>query len=112
MAKSLFKKYDYEFDKNEAKIITTFCKQASRQMMSDERFAADVRAFQSIVDKINNDPLNVKLTKDEKVRFVRQLKENIKYINQQMSNSWFIKRWLMRSMYNQYNSLLSTHFSN
>ena len=111
MAKKLFKNYDFEFDKNEAKIITSFCKQAGNQMMSDEKFTHDVRAFNSIIEKVNNDPFNVKMSKDEKTRLVRQLKENVKYIEKEMGRTNFIKRWLMKSMYKQYNSILTNHFS-
>ena len=111
MAKKLFQNYKFEFDKNEAKIITSFCKQASNQMMSDDRFANDVRAFNSIMEKISNDPNDVKLSKDEKTRLVRQLRENVKYIEKEMSRTNFIKRWLMNSMHKQYTSLLTKHFS-
>jgi len=111
MAKKLFKNYDFEFDKNEAKIISSFCKQAGKQMMSDERFVSDVRAFNSIIEKINNDPSNVKMSKDEKTRLVRQLKENVKHIEKEMGKTNFIKRWLMKSMHKQYTSLLTNHFS-
>jgi hypothetical protein len=111
MAKKLFKNYEFEFDKNEAKIIASFCKQASNQMMGDQRFAGDVKAFNSIIEKVKNDPENVKMSKDEKTRLVRQLRENIKYIEKEMDRTNFIKRWLMKSMYQQYNSLLINHFS-
>ena len=68
MAKKLFKNYDFSFDKNEAKILTSFCKQAASQMMGDQRFSGDVKAFNSIMEKINSDPQNVKMSKDEKTR--------------------------------------------
>ncbi|MBU0559452.1 MAG: hypothetical protein KKD86_10995 [Bacteroidetes bacterium] len=110
MKKKLFKNYSFEFDKNEAKIITTFCKQAINQMSSDERFYTDKKAFASIVDKINADPADVKLTKDEKTRLVLQLKNNIKHINSRIQKSWFIKKWLYRSMLKQYNSIIENHF--
>jgi hypothetical protein len=111
MAKKLFKNYDFHFDKNEAKILTSFCKQASNQMMGDERFAGDVRAFNSIIQKLNSDPSNVKMSKDEKTRLVRQLRENVKYIENEISRTNFIKRWLMKSMHKQYTSLLTNYFS-
>lgn len=111
MAKKLFKNYDFEFDKNEAKIITSFCKQAANQMMGDDRFSGDVKAFNSIIEKVSADPLNVKLSKDEKIRFVRQLTENVKHIEKEINKSNFIKKWLMKSMYKQYTSLLTNHFS-
>ena len=110
MAKKLFKNYNYEFDKNEAKIIITFCNQAIKQMMHDERFQKDVNAFQSVIDKVTADPLSVKLTKDEKVRLTRQLEENVKFLKDKMDKTWFIPRWFYKSMYNQYITLLNEHF--
>lgn len=110
MAKSLFKNYEFDFDKNEAKIITTFCKQAVKQMSTDTRFNKDIQAFNSIVYKVSTDPANVKLTKDEKTRLVNQISENVKHIEKQLNKSWFIKRWMYRSMHNQYISLLNKHF--
>jgi hypothetical protein len=111
MAKKLFQNYNFQFDKNEAKIITSFCKQASNQMMGDERFANDVRAFNSIIEKVSSNPQEVKLSKDEKTRLVRQLRENVKYIEKEMGQTNFIKRWLMKSMHKQYTTILTTHFS-
>ena len=110
MAKSLFKNYNYEFDKNEAKIITTFCRQAIKQMVTDDRFTKDVKAFESVIEKVTTNPLSVKLVKDEKIRLTRQLEENIKFIKNKMDKSWFLPRWFYKSMYNQYNSLLIQHF--
>ena len=109
--KKLFKNYSYNFDKNEVKIISSFCKQAINQMGSDENFHGDVRAFNSIMEKVTQNSSDVKLTKDEKVRLVRQLNENVKFIKQTMEKSWIIKKWFYRTMYNQYNNLLLTHFS-
>ena len=110
--KKLFKNYSYQFDKNEAKIISSFCKQAINQMGTDQNFHGDVKAFNSIMKKVAQDPTEVKFTKDEKVRLVRQLKENVKFIKKTMDNSWIIKKWFYRTMYNQYNNLLNTHFDN
>ncbi len=110
MAKKLFKNYTFNFDSNEAKIITSFCKQAINQMMSDERFAKDLSAFQSIGDKINSNSSEVKLTKDEKVRLTRQMEENVKFIEKKMKNAWFVKKWFYKSMYTQYQNLLNNHF--
>ena len=109
--KKLFKNYSYQFDKNEAKIITSFCRQANNQMEGDKNFFSDVKAFNSIMEKVAQDPSDVKLTKDEKIRLVRQLKENVKFIKKTMDNSWIIKKWFYRTMYNQYNNLLTTHFA-
>ena len=111
MKKKLFKSYSYNFDKNEIKLINNFCKQAVSQMSSDDRFLKDINAFNSIMDKINSGDEEVKFTKDEQVRLVMQLKENTKHIEKTMESAWFLKKWLYKSMYNQYISLLETHFN-
>lgn len=108
--KKLFKNYNYSFDKNEIKLISNFCKQAISQMETDSRFAPDVKAFNSILDKINSGDEEVKFTKDERTRLVMQLKENVKHIEKTMQNVWFIKKWLYKSMLTQYRTILSTHF--
>jgi hypothetical protein len=106
----LFKSYIYDFDKNERKLLTTFCNQAIKQMQTDSRFYADVKAFQSIINKLGNGLEDVKLTKDERTRLVLQLKENVKFLKLKMEKSWFIKKWLYKSMFNQYNNILSNYF--
>ena len=110
--KKLFKNYTYEFDKNEAKIISSFCKQAISQMSSNQDFYKDVKAFESIQNKISENPFEVKLTKDEKTRLVHQLIQNRDHIKKTLDNSGFIKKWFYKTMYNQYNNLIETHFSN
>ena len=109
--KKLFKNYTYEFDKNEKRILINFCKQAIKQMQSDSRFFPDVRAYSSIIDKLTEQAENVKLTKDELTRLTLQLRENIKFLKQKMDKSWFLKKWLYKSLYQQYQNILTTHFS-
>ncbi|MGE5430356.1 MAG: hypothetical protein ACM3QX_04735 [Syntrophomonadaceae bacterium] len=109
--KKLFKNYSYEFDKNEKRLLINFCKQAIKQMETDNRFFSDVRAYSSIIDKLNEPGENVKLTKDELTRLTLQLKENIKFLKQKMDKSWFLKKWLYKSLYQQYQNILATHFS-
>ena len=111
MKKNLFKNYTYEFDKNEKKVLITFCKQALKQLEGDSKFYSESKSFSSILDKLNSPEETVKLTKDESKKLTIQLKENIKHVKKQMENSWFIKKWLYRSVYNQYNSLIINHFS-
>ena len=109
--KKLFKNYSYEFDKNEAKILTSFCKQAIDQMGTNQDFYKDVKAFESIREKIANDPFEVKLTKDEKTRLVHQLTQNRDHLKKTLDKSGFLKKWFYKTMFNQYNNLLETHFS-
>ena len=111
MKKKLFKNYSYDFDKNEKKILNTFCKQALNQLQGDSKFYSEVKSFSSILDKLNSPDETVKLTKEEAKKLEIQLKENLKHVKKTMENSWFIKKWLYRSVYNQYNSLIINHFS-
>ena len=108
--KKLFQNYKYEFSTNEKKLLNSFCKQTLKQMEGDNQYFAEAKAFNSILNKINSDEYPVKLTKDEKTRLTFQMKQNVEYIDKQMNSSWFIKKWIMKSLYNQYNSLLESHF--
>ena len=108
--KKLFQNYKYEFSKNEKKLLNSFCKQTLKQMEGDNKYFAEAKAFNSILNKINSDENPVKLTKDEKTRLTFQMKQNVEHIDKQMNSSWFIKKWVMKSLYNQYNSLLESHF--
>jgi hypothetical protein len=110
MAKPLFKNYTYQFDKNERKILLTFCKTITKQMAADEKFYTDVKSFNSIIDKLNDPNDEVKFTKDEKTKLVFRLKENIEHMKKQINKGFFIKRWFIKSIYNQYNNLLENHF--
>ena len=110
MKRQLFKNYNYTFDKNEKKILSTFCKQVVGQMNGDEKFYGEVRTFNSIIDKLNSGTEEIKFTKEEKTKLVLQLKENVKHIKKTMDKSWFIKKWLYKSMLNQYTNILTTHF--
>jgi cell shape-determining protein MreC len=112
MAKPLFKNYSYQFDKNEKKLLTSFCKSMVKQMSSDERFYTDLKSFNSIIDKLNDSSEEVKLTKEEKTKLVFRLKENSDHLKKQLKNSWFLKRWLYKSVSVQYESLLQNHFQN
>jgi hypothetical protein len=108
--KKLFQNYNYEFNKNEKKLLTSFCKQSLKQMEGDRQYFAESKAFNSVLKKLASDSEVIKFTKDEKTRLTFQLKQNVEYIKKQMNNSWFIKKWMMKSLYNQYSNLLETHF--
>jgi hypothetical protein len=108
--KKLFTNYNFEFDKNERKLISSFCKQALKQLGDDNQHYGEIKAFNSVIEKLNTESETVKLTKDEKIRLSNNLKQNIDYIKKQMDKSWFIKKWLMKSLYNQYSSLYQNHF--
>ena len=111
MAKPLFKNYSFELDANDRKILTTFCKTMLKQMSADERFAADMKSFNSIIDKINEGGDEIKLTKDEKTKLVFRLKENVNHMKKQAGKGFFIRRWFYKSAYSQYDKLLQNHFT-
>jgi hypothetical protein len=108
--KKLFTNYNFEFDKNEKKLLTTFCKQTLKQIEGDNKFFAETRAFNSIIDKLNSNAETIKFTKDERTRLLHQLEENIKFLKNQVKKSWFLKKWLYKSMLNQYENILNIHF--
>ncbi len=108
--KKLFTNYNFEFNKNEKKLITSFCKQAIKQIGSDNQYFGEVKAFNSILEKLNENAESIKLTKDEKIRLTNNIKQNIDYLKKQMDKSWFLKKWLMKSLYNQYADIYENHF--
>ena len=83
--KKLFTNYNFDFSKNEKRLISTFL-------------------------KLNSNEEQVKLTKDERTRLKFQLENNLKFIQKQMSKAWFIKKWIYKSMLLQYDNLLENHF--
>jgi hypothetical protein len=108
--KKLFTNYNFEFNKNEKKLISSFCKQALKQMTNENQYFGEVKAFNSILEKLNGDSETIKLTKDEKIRLTNNIKQNIEYLKKEMGKSWFFKKWLMRSLYNQYTDIYEKHF--
>ena len=108
--KKLFTNYNFEFDKNEVRLISTFLKQNLKQIEGDSKFFAESKAFSSILDKLTAGGEQIKLTKDERTRLKYQLENNVKFIQKQMGKAWFFKKWLYKSMLKQYELLLNNHF--
>ena len=108
--KKLFTNYNFEFDKNEKKLLTTFCRQTLKQIEGDNKFFAETRAFNSIIDKLNSNAETIKFTKDERTRLLHQLEENVKFLTNKVKKSWFLKKWLYKSMLTQYKNILDVHF--
>jgi hypothetical protein len=108
--KKLFTNYNFEFNKNEKKILKTFCSQSLKQIQGDNKFFAEVKIFNSILDKLNSGEEVIKLTKDERFRLKNHLEENVKHLKKEMQKSWFLKKWLYKSMLIQYENIISTHF--
>jgi hypothetical protein len=108
--KKLFKNYDFEFDRNEKKLLTTFCKQSLKQIENDSRFFGEVKAFNSIIEKVNGTEESIRFTKDEKNKLELLLKQNTKFLKEKAQKSWFLKKWMYKSLYIQYDSLIEKHF--
>jgi hypothetical protein len=108
--KKLFTNYNFEFEKNEKKLLANFCKQALKQLSGDSRFFAEEKAFNSIIEKLNQNDGVIKFTKDERTRLKHQLKQNSDFMKKKMEKSWFIKKWIYKSLFKQYDSLLEKHF--
>lgn len=104
--KKLFANYNFEFSKNEKKLLSSFCKQTLKQIEGDNKFFAESKAFSSILNKLQSNEETVRLTKDEKTRLVHQLKQNTEFLQKKMKTSWFIKKWIYRSLFSQYEGLL------
>lgn len=112
MTKPLFKNYNYQFDKNEKKVLVTFCRSLLKQITSDEKFYGEIRSFNSIIDKLNEPTDEVKFTKEEKTKLVFNLNSNISELKKRAGTGFFLTRWFYKSVYNQYNNILQKHFSN
>ncbi len=108
--KKLFANYNFDFSSNERKLLSTFCKQTLKQTEGNNQYFAESKAFSSILNKLQGDEDTVKLTKDEKTRLVHQLKQNRDFLEKTMNKSWFIKKWIYKSLYNQYQGLIENHF--
>lgn len=109
--KPLFKNYNFNFDKNEKKLLTNFCRQALTQFQSDPKFSQDTRAYNGIIDKLNSQAVEIKLTKEEARRLSFQIKENVKFLKDKSKKSWFIKKWIYNSLASQYDFLINKHFN-
>src|SRR3972149_9912071 len=108
--KKLFTNYNFEFSKNEKKILTTFCKQTLKQVEGDNKFFAESKIFNSLVSKLSDGTDLIKLTKDERTKLKFQLEQNVKYLKGQLKKSWFIKKWMYKSMLTQYSDILENYF--
>jgi hypothetical protein len=109
--KKLFTNYNFEFNKSEKKILKTFCSQTLKQIQGDNKYFAEAKTFNSLVEKLNGSGEVIKLTKDERTRLKYQLQENVNYLKKKMQKSWFLKKFLYKSMLTQYENILINHFT-
>ncbi len=108
--KKLFTNYNFEFNKNEKKILKTFCNQTLKQIQGDNKYYSEIKTFSSLLDKLNSNEDAIKLTKEERTKLKYQLEENVKHLTKVMNKSWFMKKWLYKSMLTQYELILDNHF--
>jgi len=108
--KKLFTNYNFEFDKNEKKILKTFCNQNLKQIQGDNKYFAEIKVFTSLLDKLSSDTEIIKLTKDERTRLKFSIENNVSHLEKEIKKSWFFKKWLYRSMLIQYENILENHF--
>lgn len=80
-------------------------------MSGNNDYMQDVKAFESIYNKLESEEDSIKLTKNEKTRLVYQFKANVQNLEKQMEKSWFLKKWFLKSMYNQYRGIIDNHFN-
>ena len=107
MKKKLFQNYEYEFDKNEKKVLSSFAKQAIKQFETSDQSAREERIFNSIIQKLDGVEEKVKFTKEEKTNLTFQLKNNLTHLQKKTDDAWFFTKWFYRNMLNQYNNILS-----
>lgn len=110
MAKQLFRNYNFDFDKNERKMIATFAKQVIKQTEGNNKYYQENKAFNSILLKVNENGETVKLTKDEFYKLKNQLEINVKHLEKKMDKSWFFMKWVYKSLYSNYRSMLKNYF--
>jgi len=110
MKKLLFRNYNFEFNKNDKKLIQNICKTVIKQVGNDQKYYGEVKALSSILEKTKSTEDQIKLTKDEFLRFRNQLEANIKHFKNQIKNGWFFKKWLYKSILMQYEILYENHF--
>jgi len=108
--KKLFTNYNFEFNKNEKKILKTFCNQNLKQIQGDNKYFAEIKTFSALVEKLDSGSEVIKLTKDERTRLKHQLTENVNYLKKKSEKSWFFKKLLYKSMVTQYENILINHF--
>ncbi len=108
--KPLFKNYNFEFNSTEKKLLSTLTKQILKQIEGDNRYAGEVRIYQSISEKLSSQQEVIKLTKEESKRLETQLSENLKQYKEAIKKSWFFKKWMYKSLIGQYEGLLNDHF--
>ncbi|HZW40457.1 MAG TPA: hypothetical protein VFF33_14255 [Ignavibacteriaceae bacterium] len=108
--KKLFTNYNFDFDKNEKKILTTFVKQIFKQSSADEKYFQQSKTSASILDKLNENGETVRFTKAEREFLKLNLETTLAHYKKETSKAGFLKKWLYKSMIKQYDNILNKHF--
>jgi hypothetical protein len=108
--KPLFKNYNFEFSSTDKKILSALAKQILKQLEGDSRYTGEVRIYQNIAEKLSSEQDVIKLTKEESKRLETQLTENLRLFKDNIKKVWFFKKWMYKSLINQYESILNNHF--
>ena len=108
--KPLIKNYSLDLDKDEKKIVITLLKQTLKQIRGNEKYFQYEKAFSSILSKLENESESVKLIKDEYFKLKNQMSESLNHYMKELPKSWFIKKWLYKSLIKQYTSIIQKHF--
>ncbi len=105
--KKLFQNYNYDFTKTELKLLKSFVSQVLKTVAGKEGAFTVEKPFGSLRDKLNASTGSVKFSKEEKSQLTRNLEENIKHFQREMNKGWFFKKWMYKSYYIQYSSILN-----
>lgn len=105
-----FRNYNFEFDKNEIRMLTTLSKQVLKQVEGKKDYYRIERAFAGILEKLNSGEDVVRLTKDEYTQIALHLRENIKFFAEKIKKSWFFMKWFYKPLMTQYQTIYDTHF--
>lgn len=109
MAKG-FRNYNFTFDKNEKRILETFCKQIIKQTEGNQKLYVIEKAFSSVLEKLRSGEEEIKLTKEEYLRIQENMRENIRGTKERAKKAMFFMRWIYNSMLKQYELIYNTHF--
>ncbi len=108
--KQLFKNYSYEFDKNEKKILSTFCKQILKQVAGNKQYFREEKVFTSILEKFESGEASVKFTKEEYFAFKNQFGNNLKHLKKELPKTGFFRKIFIKPLIKQYEILNNKYF--
>ena len=105
-----FRNYNFEFDKNEIRMLTSLCKQVMKQVEGKREYYAIERAFSGTLEKLSSGEDVIRLTKDEYIQISLHLRENVKFFAEKIKTSWFFMKWFYKPLMKNYQTIYETHF--